>query len=191
MSILVEKLPNCCNCFLRFSGFLDFCQSIFDHFYILLTWLLNNVSQEQCNKSSLFFLISFKYRQIITVIFTVNLHIIFFTTIISNHNTSLHTSQHYFNWCSYWGFSRRCSQSKLSELIVSSVLQPVLLSAHVYQAFTECKFQHVFFNLTQFRLWAHIYTIMKAFTHIEIFLNFTDTKQNFRKKMKKGKVYII
>ena len=130
-------------------------------------------------------MISFKYRQIITVIFTVNLHIIFFTTIISNHNTSLHTSQHYFNWCSYWGFSRRCSQSKLSELIVSSVFQPVSLCAHVYQAFTECKFQHVFFNLTQFRLWAHIYTIMKAFTHIEILLNLTDANKILEKKWKR------
>ena len=37
---------------------------------------------------------------------------------------------------------------------------------------------------------AHMYTIVKVLTHIEILLNFTDTKQSFRIK-KNGKVYVF
>ena len=37
----------------------------------------------------------------------------------------------YLNWYSYWAFHKRWAQSKLSELIVCLLLQPVSLCAHL------------------------------------------------------------
>ena len=57
-------------------------------------------------------------------------NVIYFTTNTSNHSVPLHISRHYLNWCSFWALSKRwafCFKSKLSELIICSLLQHVLL----------------------------------------------------------------
>ena len=72
MSTLVEKLSKCCNNFLRLSGFTDLSRKI-----ILITfWKGTDFSyldyskmfrKSSVNKNSLIFLVSLKYREIITV----------------------------------------------------------------------------------------------------------------------------
>ena len=41
----------------------------------------------------------------------------------------------YLNWYSYWAFHKRWAQSKLNELIVCLLLQPVSLCAHLRRVF--------------------------------------------------------